>query len=353
MPKIAVLTSGGDSPGMNTAVFSIARSANMFGMSVLGIKNGYKGLLNNSENPEDDYSQLSLDTVLDIADQPGTYLRTARCNEFLDPAYREQAAQKLRDLDVVGLVVLGGDGSFQGAMRLCDLGIPCIGIPATIDNDLGYTELTLGFDSAANHCMNVIRSIRATSRSHSRPHVVEVMGRHCGNLAMAAAASTGAEIVVVPEIPWSVQDVAARVTKELNRGNMRCTVVVAEGAFDSMEPFDVYNYLKDYTDEVYPTMKMNTQNLTLVLRNMCHAGFRHTIIGYSQRGVAPTMRDSVFALEAGHMAVRLLHEGKSNEVIGIREARVFHMPIHEALDTKQIFSTRLYKIVNKFYTVDQ
>ena len=349
MSKIAVLTSGGDSPGMNTAVFSIARSANMFGMSVLGIKNGYKGLLGTGAQVQDDFLDFDLNTALDIADQPGTFLRTARCTEFLELENQIKAAQRLKDMDVKGLVVLGGDGSFQGALRLCEQEIPCIGIPATIDADLGYTETTLGFDSACNHCMQVVRSIRATSRSHSRPHVVEVMGRHCGNIALATAASTGAEIVLVPEIPWSIPEVAERIRRELNRGNMRVTVVVAEGAYDSMEPFDVYGYLKNYTDEVYETMKINTQNLTLILRNMCHAGFRHTVVGYSQRGVVPTMKDSVFALEAGHMAVRLIHEGKSGEVIGIRQARVFHMPIREALATKQEFSTRLYKICNKMY----
>ena len=192
MSNIAILTSGGDSPGMNAAVMSVARNAAYYGIPLIGIKHGYNGLLGRGAKAEDDFIRLDLDTVLDIADMPGTYLRTARCREFLDPAVREKAAKTLRDLDVSGLVVIGGDGSFQGAMHLCKLGIPCIGIPGTIDNDLAYTEITLGYDTAVNVCVDAVRAIRATSRSHDRPHVVEVMGRDCGDIALSTAVATGA-----------------------------------------------------------------------------------------------------------------------------------------------------------------
>ena len=150
MRKIGVLTSGGDSPGMNAAVMAIAKSASYYGLPLVGIKRGYNGLLRKSTNIRDDMQELYLDTVLDIADMPGTYLRTARCTEFVDPAYREIAVETLKAMEIDGLVVIGGDGSFQGAMRLCELGIPCIGIPGTIDNDLAYTDYTAGFDSAVN-----------------------------------------------------------------------------------------------------------------------------------------------------------------------------------------------------------
>ena len=183
MPNIAVLTSGGDSPGMNAAVMSVARNAAHFHLPLIGVKRGYNGLLGKSADEKDDLIKLDLDTVLDIADLPGTYLRTARCTEFMDPAMREKAARKLKEMEVLGLVVIGGDGSFQGAMRLCELGIPCIGIPGTIDNDLPYTVRTLGYDTAVNVCVDAVRAIRATSRSHDRPHVVEVMGRHYGDIA--------------------------------------------------------------------------------------------------------------------------------------------------------------------------
>lgn len=229
MRKIGVLTSGGDAPGMNAAVMSIARSAAAYGMPLIGIKHGYNGLLRKSTSIKDDLQELYLDTVLDIADQPGTYLRTARCEEFKDPKWREIAVQTLKAMEIDGLVVIGGDGSFQGAMRLCELGIPCIGIPGTIDNDLAYTEMTLGYETAVQVCTEAIRAIRATSRSHDRPHVVECMGRHCGDIALKAACATGSEIVVVPEVPWSVEEVASRLNKQIAKGNYRSTIVLAEG----------------------------------------------------------------------------------------------------------------------------
>ena len=159
MNKIGVLTSGGDSPGMNAAVMSIAKAAAMYGMPLVGIKRGYNGLLRKSTSLREDMEELHLDTVLDIADRPGTYLRTARCMEFMDPAWREVAANTLRAMGIDGLVVIGGDGSFHGAEHLCKLGIPCIGIPGTIDNDLAYTEMTLGYDTAVNVCVEAVRSI--------------------------------------------------------------------------------------------------------------------------------------------------------------------------------------------------
>ena len=191
MRKIGVLTSGGDSPGMNAAVMSVARSAAMYGIPLIGVKRGYNGLLRKSANLKDDMQELTLELVLDIADEPGTYLRTARCLEFKEKKYQEKAVKTLKSMQIDGLVVIGGDGSFRGAQALCELGVPCIGIPGTIDNDLPYTEISLGYDTAVNVCVEAIRKIRATSRSHDRPAVVEVMGRHCGDIALTAAVSTG------------------------------------------------------------------------------------------------------------------------------------------------------------------
>ena len=347
MPNIAVLTSGGDSPGMNAAVMAVARNAAYYGMPLIGIQHGYNGLLGYSEDPEDDYFRFDLDTVLDIADLPGTYLRTARCKEFLDPAVREKAAKTLRGLDVSGLVVIGGDGSFQGAMRLCELGIPCIGIPGTIDNDLAYTEMTLGFDTAVNVCVDAVRAIRATSRSHDRPHVVEVMGRNCGDIALATAEATGSEIVVVPEVKWNVDGVAAQLRRQIAMGNTRATVVVAEGCWHSMKPFDVYSFLKPYGKEVYVGEPMTAYRFASVLKRKCGmVEARHTVVGYTQRGAQPTARDSMFAFEAGTMAVQLLHAGISNQVIGVKNGRTFHMPIEQALATKKHFNKKLYNLIN-------
>ena len=229
MRRIGVLTSGGDSPGMNAAVMAVAKSARYYGMSLIGIKRGYNGTLCKSHHIEDDMVELDLDTILDIADQPGTYLRTARCLDFLRPEMRVHAANNIREMGIEGIVVIGGDGSYHGAMGLCELGIPCVGIPGTIDNDLAYTEMTLGYDTAVNSCIDDIRSIRATSRSHDRPGVVEVMGRHCGDIALKAAAGSGAEICLVPEVSWSIQEAADRLSRLIDMGNP-CSAIPSAAA---------------------------------------------------------------------------------------------------------------------------
>lgn len=347
MRKIGVLTSGGDSPGMNAAVMSIARSAALYGMPLVGIKRGYNGLLRKSTNLRDDVQEMYLDTVLDIADQPGTYLRTARCDEFRDPAWRDVAVKTLHDLEIDGLVIIGGDGSFQGAMRLCELGIPCIGIPGTIDNDLPYTEMTLGFETAVQVCTEAVRAIRATSRSHDRPAVVEVMGRHCGDIALKTACATGAEIVVVPEVRWSVEEVAARLNKQIAKGNTRATIVVAEGCWESMEPFDMYNFLNSHGKKCFEDEPISAVRFASIMKRMCGmVEARATVIGYTQRGAEPVAKDSAFAFEAGNLAVRLLRDGVSNQVIGVQQGRVFYMPIEEALRAHRDFRRDLYDLVN-------
>ena len=347
MRKIGVLTSGGDSPGMNAAVMSVARSAALYGIPLIGIKRGYNGLLRKSANIKDDLQELNLETVLDIADEPGTYLRTARCDEFRQAKYREVAMQTLRDMEIDGLVVIGGDGSFNGAIELCRLGMPCIGIPGTIDNDLAYSEMSLGFDTAVNVCVDAIRKIRATSRSHDRPAVVEVMGRHCGDIALTAAVSTGSEIVIVPEVPWTVEATALQLQRQLNRGNFRATIVMAEGCYEAMAPFDLYGYLTTHGKPCYEGEPMSAVRFASVMKRMCGmVEARATVIGYVQRGAEPTARDSSFAFEAGNLAVRLLRDGISNQVIGMQKGRVMYMPIDEALKVKKKFNRRLYDLVN-------
>lgn len=343
MSKIAVLTSGGDSPGMNAAVMSVARSAALLDMSLVGIKRGFNGLIGKYPNPDDNFVELSLDLLLDIADLPGTYLRTARCLEFKDIEVQKKAADFLRSLDVSGLVVIGGDGSFNGARALANQGIPCIGIPGTIDNDLGYTEMTLGFDTAVNVCVDAIRAIRATSRSHDRPHVVEVMGRNCGDIALTAAQSTGSEIVIVPEVSgWEVHDVAHRLQSLFARGNTRATVIVAEGAWETMADFNA-----EPLGIALPGGKMDCEHFARVLDAMCEkAHVRHTVIGYTQRGAQPSARDAAFAFEAGAMAVNLIKHGVSNQVIGVRNGRTFHMPIDTALKARPHFNRRMFNMVN-------
>ena len=346
--KIGILTSGGDSPGMNAAVVSVARCAAMNGIQLMGIKRGYNGLLGLSKNPEDDICALDLETVLDIADQRGTFLRTARCVEFKQPEVRRQAAENLRQLGIDALVVIGGDGSFTGAMYLCELGIPCVGIPGTIDNDLGYTEATLGYDTAVNVCVEAVRSIRATSRSHDRPHVVQVMGRNCGDIAMKTAMATGAEMLIVPEVEWDVDEVAARLNCLIEQGNTRATLVISEHCWDNMKPFDWRKFLNDNGKVVYPGEPISAEYLASILKRKCGgAEVRSTVIGYTQRGAQPTAQDSAFAFEAGHQAVQLLNRGIANQAIGIRHGRVFNMPIIDALSMKKTFDREMYNLINK------
>jgi len=346
MRRIGILTSGGDAPGMNAAVMSVARAARHYGLSLIGIKRGYNGTLRLNGSEADNMIELDLDTVLDIADRPGTYLRTARCNEFLRPEMQQRAANNIREMGVEGVVVIGGDGSYKGAQALCSLGIPCVGIPGTIDNDLAYTEMTLGYDTAVNSCVDDIRAIRATSRSHDRPAVVEVMGRHCGDIALKASAGTGAEICIVPEVQWSIIDVADRLKQLIDSGNPRATIVVAEGAYDSMRPYDWKHVLREHNMTVHEDDKISTKFLTRVLRCLTGCEARTTILGYTQRGRQPSAYDSGFAFESGVLAVNLLRNGIGNQVIGVKDGRVFYMPIDEALRQMREFNLSLYNMVN-------
>ena len=348
MRRIGVLTSGGDSPGMNAAVMAVAKSARYYGMSLIGIKRGYNGTLCRSHHIEDDMVELDLDTILDIADQPGTYLRTARCLDFIRPEMRVHAANNIREMGIEGVVVIGGDGSYHGAMGLCELGIPCVGIPGTIDNDLGYTEATLGYDTAVNVCVEAVRSIRATSRSHDRPHVVQVMGRNCGDIAMKTAMATGAEMLIVPEVEWDVDEVAVRLNCLIEQGNTRATLVISEHCWDNMKPFDWRKFLNDNGKTVYPGEPISAEYLASILKRKCGgAEVRSTVIGYTQRGAQPTAQDSAFAFEAGHQAVQLLNRGIANQAIGIRHGRVFNMPIIDALSMKKTFDREMYNLINK------
>ncbi len=362
--RIGILTSGGDAPGMNAAVVAVARCSELYNASLVGIKRGYNGLLFTQENLSACVEELDLDTVLDIADQPGTYLRTARCKEFMQPEYRELAVQNIKKLGLEGLVIVGGDGSYNGALRLSELGIPCACIPGTIDNDLAYTEMTLGYDTAVNSCVESVRAIRATSRSHDRPAVVEVMGRHCGDIALKTAMATGAEIVIVPEVHWSVEEVAERLNLLIESGNNRVTVVVAEGAYESkkMKPFNVYDCLANDPvspkTDCHPGEPMTAIRLASVLKRKCGmVEARATVLGYIQRGRQPSAYDSAFAFEAGHRAVQLLmksveehaadpEKAVDSRAVGIRDGRIFDMPIGAALAAKRRFKKHLYELVN-------
>ncbi len=350
--RIGILTSGGDSPGMNAAVVSVARCAAQKGLQLMGIKRGYNGLLGLSDNPEDDIEFMDLETVLDIMDMRGTYLRTARCLPFLQHEVRVEAAKNLKAQGIEALVVIGGDGSYRGALKLCELGIPCIGIPGTIDNDLSYTEATLGYDTAVNVCVDAVRSIRATSRSHDRPAVVQVMGRNCGDIAMRTAIATGAEMVIVPEMEWDMLELAERLKYLFQKGNTRATLIISEHCWHKMKPFDWRKTIADSGRVIHEDDPMNADRLALVLKILTQTEARATVIGYTQRGAIPTAYDSALAFDAGRLAVDLLTKDESSfqqgHAIGVRDGRVFSMPFAEALDEnrKKFFDENLYHLIN-------
>ena len=339
--RIGVLTSGGDAPGMNACIRAVVRSSLARGIECVGIRRGYQGLISG------DILEMDNASVSRIINRGGTILYSARCDEFRTKEGQEKAYATCKLLGLDGLVAIGGDGTFRGALELSRHGISVVGIPGTIDNDLAYTEITLGYDTAVNVCVDAVRAIRATSRSHDRPHVVEVMGRDCGDIALSTAVATGAEICVVPEVKWKVDQIAAQLNRQIAQGNTRATVVVAEGCWRSMAPFDVYKFLAPYGKEGYPGEPMDADRFTSILKRKCgNAEVRHTVIGYTQRGHAPTAKDSTFAFESGAMAVQLLHQQIGNQVIGVKNGRTFHMPIEKALAEKRRFNKKLFNLIN-------
>lgn len=345
--KIGILTSGGDSPGMNACVVSCARIAAYYGMTLVGIKRGYNGLLGQSENPSDDMEVFTKSQLLDIADLPGTYLKTARCKAFYDPEVRKEAAKRIRESGFTAIIVIGGDGSFTGALELSELGVPCICIPGTIDNDLGYTEKTLGYDTAVNVSVNAVRAIRATSRSHERPHVVQVMGRRSGDIALKTAMATGAEMLVVPECEWDIDQISKRMMSLIERGNNRSTLIIGEHCWHMMKPYDWKKVLKDAGDRVHDDDELDAPTLARVLKRLTGAEVRSTVVGYTQRGATPSSSDSAFAFETAKTAINLIRCGNTNLAIGQKHGMVYSLPIKEALNIHHVFNIDTYELINQ------
>ena len=313
MKRIAILTSGGDAPGMNAAIRAVVRSALYYGMEVFGVERGYAGLI------EDKLIPMEMRSVSNIVQLGGTKLRTARCLEMLTKEGQEKAVATIKRHGIEGLVVIGGDGSFRGAKVLTDdYGIPTIGIPATIDNDLAYTDYTLGFDTAVNTCLDIINKLRDTMTSHERVSVVEVMGRRCGDIALYSGIASGAEIIVVPEIAFDIDDIVYRINRSRENGKHSNIVVVAEGAISA--------------DEFAKQLQSKTS-----------LDVRPTCIGHVQRGGSPTMADRMLAAQFGNKAVRLLKEGKKNRAVGIRDNKIIDMDIIEAVSMKKKFNYDLYE----------
>ena len=313
MKRIALLTSGGDAPGMNAAIRAVVRTAIYFGMEVYGVERGYAGLI------DDELFRMEMRSVSNIVQTGGTKLRTARCLEMLTPEGQQKAVATLKKYGIEGLVVIGGDGSFRGARVLSEkYGIPTIGIPGTIDNDLEYTDYTLGFDTAVNTCLDIINKLRDTMTSHERISVVEVMGRHCGDIALYSGISSGAEVIVVPEISFSMDDIVERINNSRSNGKHSNIIIVAEGV-------------------------MSAEQFAKQLQERTPYSVKPTCIGHVQRGGSPTMADRMLAAQFGNKAVRLLNEGIGNRVVGIRNNKIIDMDIIEAVSMKKTFNNELYE----------
>jgi 6-phosphofructokinase 1 len=313
MKTIGVLTSGGDAPGMNAAIRAVVRTCIYNNVKVMGIKQGYNGLI------EGNIEEMGLSSVADIVHRGGTILRSARCEEMKTDEGFKKALTVLKVFSIDGLVVIGGDGSFMGAKKLSEAGIPTIGIPGTIDNDLGYTDYTIGFDTAVNTVLDAISKIRDTSTSHGRANIIEVMGRHCGDIALYAGLAGGAESVIVPEEDFDIDDVCRRLIHGKNRGKLHSIIVLAEGVGNAYE-------------------------LGKVIQEKTGIETRCTVLGHIQRGGSPSAFDRILASKMGSMAVELLLQGKSNRVIGTRAGELFDMDIHEALKVEKKFDSKTYEL---------
>lgn len=315
MNTIGVLTSGGDAPGMNAAVRAVVRTAIAMGMKVKGIRRGYNGLI------EGDIIDLDVRSVSDIIHRGGTVLYTARSPRFKTEDGMKEAIDNCKKHGIEGIVVIGGDGSYRGARDLSLRGIPCVGVPGTIDNDISSTEYTIGFDTAMNTAMEMVDKLRDTAQSHDRCSVVEVMGRRAGYLALQTGIAVGATAVLVPEVEFKIEDVIEKIKATQKTGKKHFIVVVAEGVGG--------------VEEIAKKIEEGTG-----------VESRATILGHVQRGGNPTVRDRVMATEMGYAAVKLLNQGIGNRVIGWKKGEIVNYDIYEALNMKKPFDDDMYEIAN-------
>lgn len=315
--RIGILTSGGDSPGMNAAIRAVTRTALSNGIEVVGIKDGYRGLY------EGNFMSMKKTDVSDILDRGGTKLGSARLKEFKDVKVQEKCVENLKKSGIDAIVVIGGDGSYRGALALTKLGINCIGLPGTIDNDIPGTDYTIGFDTALNTVVEAVDKLRDTSSSHHRCSVVEVMGNHCGDLALWAGISCGAEIVVTPETGYDEVEILEKLMYLDRNVNKNHAIVIISEKMTHVE--DLANKISN------------------------HTGFsgRATVLGHIQRGGSPTPFDRVLASRMGEKAVDLLMAGVGGHCVGILENKIISMPIEEALSTLKTSRKQLYRLFDR------
>ena len=313
---IGVLTSGGDAPGMNAAVRAVVRTALSKGIKVIGIQRGYNGLLNG------EVREMNLRSVSEIIHRGGTILYTARCLEFVTAEGQKKGAEKCKELGIDAIVVVGGDGSFKGARALANLGIPCIGIPGTIDNDIACSEYTIGYDTAMNTAVEMIDKLRDTTQSHDRCSVVEVMGRNAGYIALNVGIATGALAILIPERPYDLDhDIISRMNQTQKTGKKHFIVIVAEGV----------GHAQELANEIQARTGIDS---------------RATVLGHVQRGGSPTLRDRVTASQMGYHAVNLLEKGIYNRVVAVSADKIVDYDINVALSMHKTIDTMMLDVAN-------
>ncbi len=313
MRKIGVLTSGGDAPGMNAAIRAVVRYSIYNNVNVLGIKDGFRGLV------EGDSIEMNLSSVADIIHRGGTVLGSARSTAFRGGEGFDKALKNIKYLGIDGIVAIGGDGTFRGANELGKAGVPVIGIPGTIDNDLPYTEYTLGFFTALTTVLESVEKIRDTSSSHSRTNVIQVMGRNCGDIALYAGLAGGAEIVIIPEVEYNIDEVCDKIMQGRARGKKHSIIILAEGAGDA----------KDISETIEGKTGIST---------------RYSVLGYTQRGGTPSAFDRLVGSRMGAKAAELLIGSVKNRALGVRGSEIFDMDIDEALSIEKKFDETTYEL---------
>ena len=315
LKKIALLTSGGDAPGMNAAIRSVVRTAIYNGLEVMGVYNGYQGLI------DGEFAPMNLSSVGGILLHGGTILRTARCEEFKTDAGVQKALAQLRKNSVDGLIVIGGDGSFHGAKKLFDKGFAVNGVPATIDNDMGGTALTIGFDTACNTALNCISRLRDTASSHDRLFIVEVMGRDAGYIALETGVACGAEYVVIPETPLDINHIAQKLQNARKRNKSHSLIITAEGA-------------------------CSAQKLAESLKGQCDYDPRIVVLGHLLRGGAPTCKDAVLAAQFGLVAVEELLAGNYGVMVGQCESDIKTSPLEKAWEKSHTIDEKMMRLLS-------
>jgi len=317
--RVGVLTSGGDGPGLNPCIRAVTRTAISKGVEVMGIRRGYTGLISGELEPFD------ARTVGGILGQGGTILGTTRLPEFCEIKYQRQAIRVMNQHSVDGLVVIGGNGSLTGALALHKLGFPTVAVPATIDNDVNGTDIAVGVDTALNTVLDAIDKIKDTASSHQRAFLIEVMGRDCGYLALMSGIAGGAEMILVPEIPTPVEEVAETLTDAYIRGKSHGIVVVAEGYKPGTQA--VLEYLEAHKEELGFSMRV-------------------TVLGHVQRGGRPSAYDRILGTRLGAGAVEGLLDGKSGHLAGMLSSKVAYTPLEEAVSKLRPINERLYELAH-------